>query len=104
MGAPVPAEYAESEVHLPRGSTLALFTDGLVEVPGGSLTDGLNRVADIVAAMGEHAPEALCNDLLEEVSLRSLRDDVALLVVRLSSSATPAAASTPPQGTTHGAT
>ena len=104
IGAPVPAEYAESETHLPAGSTLALFTDGLVEVPGGSLTDGLDRVADIVARMGEHAPDALCDDLLEEVSLRTLRDDVALLVVRLTSSPTRVAATAPPQGTAHGAT
>jgi len=104
MGAPVPAEYAESEMHLPAGSTLALFTDGLVEVPGGSLTDGLDRVADIVARMGEHAPDALCDDLLEEVSLRTLRDDVALLVVRLTSSPTRIAEPAPPQGSTFGAT
>ena len=83
MGAPLPADYAESEVHLPMGSTLALFTDGLVEVPGGSLTDGLDRVADTVARLGDHAPDALCDDLLEDVSLRALRDDVALLVVRV---------------------
>jgi hypothetical protein len=104
MGAPVPAEYAESEAHLPQGSTLALFTDGLVEVPGGSLTDGLKRVADIVATVGDHAPEKLCDDLLEEVSLRSLRDDVALLVVRLSSPPTPVAATAPPQESAQGAT
>jgi hypothetical protein len=104
MGAPVPAEYAESAAHLPTGSTLALFTDGLVEVPGGSLTDGLGRVADIVGQLGEHAPEALCEDLLEEVSLRSLRDDVALLVVRLVSAPGPVAATVPPQETAHGAT
>lgn len=98
MGAPVPAEYAESEAQLPPGSTLVLFTDGLVEVPGGSLTDGLDRVAEIVARLGEHEPEALCDDLLEEVSLRSLRDDVALLVVRLTPATTPVAATSPPHG------
>lgn len=89
MGAPVSAEYAESEAQLPQGSTLALFTDGLVEVPGGSLTDGLGRVADTVARMGEHATEALCDDLLADVSLRALRDDVALLVVRLAPMSAP---------------
>ncbi|HEX4654466.1 MAG TPA: PP2C family protein-serine/threonine phosphatase [Mycobacteriales bacterium] len=83
IGAPIPAEYAESEVRLPLGSTLALFTDGLVEVPGGSLTQGLDRVSQTVANLGEEPPEALCDDLLREVSLRSLRDDVALLVVRV---------------------
>jgi hypothetical protein len=104
IGAPVPAEYAESESHLPVGSTLALFTDGLVEVPGGSLTDGLGRVADIVARLGEHEPEALCDDLLEEVSVRALRDDVALLVVRVTSTPAAVGATAPPQETGLGAT
>ena len=89
IGAPVSAEYVESEAHLPLGSTLTLFTDGLVEVPGGSLTDGLDRVADTVARLGDHDPEALCDDLLADVSLRALRDDVALLVVRLAPMSAP---------------
>jgi hypothetical protein len=89
IGAPVPAEYVESEAHLPLGTTMTLFTDGLVEVPGGSLTDGLGRVAETVARNGEHAAETLCDDLLTEVSLRALRDDVALLVVRLAPMAAP---------------
>lgn len=83
MGAPIVADYAESDAVLAAGSTLTLFTDGLVEVPGGSLTDGLDRVAQTVAGLGEQSPDALCDDLLAELSLRSLRDDVALLVVRL---------------------
>src|SRR5205823_2801760 len=40
IGAPIASDYSEDEVVLAAGSTLALFTDGLVEVPGGSLTDG----------------------------------------------------------------
>lgn len=83
IGAPVTAEYAESATHLPLGSTLALFTDGLVEVPGGSLTDGLDRVSQTVARLGHEAPDALCDDLLADVSLRKLRDDIALLVVHV---------------------
>ena len=85
MGAPVTADYVESETDLPLGSTLALFTDGLVEVPGGSLTDGLDRVAHTVATLGDGAPDALCDGLLEDLSLRTLRDDIALLVVRVTS-------------------
>ena len=89
IGAPVSADYVESEAHLPVGSTLTLFTDGLVEVPGGSLTDGLNRVSETVSRLGEHPAETLCDDLLTDVSIRSLRDDVALLVVRLAPMSAP---------------
>jgi serine phosphatase RsbU (regulator of sigma subunit) len=60
-----------------------LFTDGLVEVRGGSLTDGLDRVQQTVASFGDPRPEALCDELLAYVSRQTLRDDVALLVVRL---------------------
>jgi hypothetical protein len=88
MGAPIDSDFSEDEVMLPEGSTLALFTDGLVEVPGGSLTDGLDRVQRTVAAFGDPTPEALCDELLAYVSGRALRDDVALLVVKI---ATPAA-------------
>ena len=88
IGAPIATEYVESEAHLPWGSTLALFTDGLVEVPGGSLTDGLDRVAQTVSQLGSKPAESLCDDLLTDVSLRSLRDDIALLVIRLGAAST----------------
>jgi hypothetical protein len=56
-------------------------------VPGGSLTDGLDRLAQNIAALRDMAPEELCDDLLSDASQQSLRDDVALLVVRLSQAA-----------------
>ena len=83
IGAPVDGEYTEGAVRLGVGSTLALFTDGLVEVPGVSLTEGLDRVARTVAAATDATPDALCEQLLADLSLKSLRDDVALLVVRI---------------------
>jgi hypothetical protein len=85
IGAPISAEYVESEHRLAPGATVVMFTDGLVEVPGGSLTDGLDRLAQNIAALRDMAPEELCDDLLSDASQQSLRDDVALLVVRLAS-------------------
>ena len=87
MGAPIVSDFSEDEVVVPAGATLALFTDGLVEVPGGSLTDGLDRVQRTVATFGNPTPEALCDELLAYVSRQSLRDDVALLVVRIAAPA-----------------
>jgi len=90
IGAPISTEYVESEQQLLPGATLVMFTDGLVEVPGGSLTDGLDRLAANVGQACDKAPEEMCDDLLTDASKRSLRDDVALLVVRLSSAPTTA--------------
>jgi serine phosphatase RsbU (regulator of sigma subunit) len=83
MGAPIDSDYTESEVRLTTGSTVALFTDGLVEVPGVSLTEGLDRVARTIAASNDPTPDEVCEQLLADLPLRSLRDDVALLVVRI---------------------
>lgn len=86
MGAPIDSDYSESDVRLTVGSTMALFTDGLVEVPGVSLTEGLDRVARTIAASSDPTPDELCEQLLADLSLRTLRDDVALLVVRIGDS------------------
>lgn len=83
IGAPIDIEHAQSEKRLEKGSTLVLFTDGLVEQPGGSITDRLNELERTVERRGDVGAEQMCDGLLDSTSLRSLRDDIALLVVRL---------------------
>lgn len=65
------------------GSTLLLFTDGLVEVPGESLTV---LIGQLKRAMADSAPsttpEQLCDRLLSTMRPVARSDDVALLVVR----------------------
>jgi len=76
---------SQHEVRLPVGSTVVLFTDGLVEVPGVSLTDQFVRLREVAAAgAADAAPEEVCDRLLERMVPDRLRDDIALLVVRLS--------------------
>ncbi|WP_380170462.1 SpoIIE family protein phosphatase [Kineococcus sp. DHX-1] len=65
---------------LPVGSLLLGYTDGLVERRGEVLSEGFDRLADVVAA-GPHEPEALCDHLLSQ--LGDSHDDIALLAVRL---------------------
>ena len=74
-------EYEEGEVVLEEGSTLLLYTDGLVEVPGEGLVDGLERLrAAVLAASGD--PDELCDQVLEAMlDEGGARDDVALLAV-----------------------
>ncbi len=82
VGAPIAAAHTQAECVVQPGSTLVLFTDGLVERPGGSLDDTLQQLSDSVAAAGGDA-DALCEHVLGELSVPLLRDDVALLAVRL---------------------
>jgi serine phosphatase RsbU (regulator of sigma subunit) len=71
-------------VTLPAGSTLMLYTDGLVEVPGesfGDRLDALRREVSVHAA--DLSMSALCDWLLDQVQPEHRRDDVAILVARL---------------------
>ena len=74
---------AESTVTLSRGSTVLLYTDGLVERRGQNLDEGLERLS---AALGRLAPLPLgqmCDALLAELLPSTSDDDVALVAVRL---------------------
>ena len=65
---------------LPAGSTLLLYTDGLVEEPGHVIDVGIRRIARLLAA-NRHLPgDQLCELLLSAAPRRT--DDIALLVVR----------------------
>jgi anti-sigma regulatory factor (Ser/Thr protein kinase) len=84
--APDPALYTESVFSLPAGSTLLLFTDGLVERRGASLDEGLERLKALVPAGRDL--DVLCDELLERMLGPDVSDDVAILALR----PTPAAA------------
>ena len=74
---------------LPVGSTLVLFTDGLVEVRGESLDEGTGRLQRLVGDLGPDVDvEDVCDSLLERMGATHT-DDVALLVVRLLDAAAP---------------
>lgn len=75
--------YEESAVSLLPGSTVLLYTDGLIERPGASLDGGLEWLQEFAAA-ADPRPERLCDALLG-ACFREVgpRDDVALLAVRL---------------------
>src|SRR3954447_18413590 len=88
IGAPIDVEHGQMERTLARGTTLVLFTDGLVEVPGRPLDDTLQELANAVAAGDEgEALDAVCDRILATTQGRALRDDIALLTIRLASAA-----------------
>jgi serine phosphatase RsbU (regulator of sigma subunit) len=78
---------------VPAGSTLLLFTDGLVEVPGGSLDESVQRLA---ATAASHDPrrsaEELCERVIRAMPNENSFDDVAILAVKLTATGTPGGA------------
>lgn len=67
----------------PAGSTLVLYTDGLVEVRGEDPDDSLARLVGIVTDLpGEEAAEVCRDRIMASTLIAPRRDDVALIVVR----------------------
>jgi GAF domain-containing protein/anti-sigma regulatory factor (Ser/Thr protein kinase) len=83
LGVSTGASYREQTYVLPTGTTLLLYTDGVVEVRGEPLDAGLERLRRI-AARGHPDVEALCDAAVGElVADGRPSDDVALLAVRV---------------------
>ena len=78
------AAFSEGQARLRPGSTLLIYTDGLVDHPDVPLEEALLRLREV--ALGAHAqgPEALLDELLRKVLPASARhDDVAVLALRV---------------------
>ena len=73
---------SEHTVSLVPGSTLLLYTDGLVERRGVSIDVGIDAVADILTAGRRVPEEALADRVLGAVGPRTGADDVAMLLYR----------------------
>jgi PAS domain S-box-containing protein len=74
--------YQEVSARMDPGSTLLLYTDGLVERPGENIDDGMAQLAARVREAPED-PDGLCDHLLATlVPPGGAMDDVALLTLR----------------------
>lgn len=69
-------------VVLPRGSTLLLYTDGLIERPGEDIGRGLTRLRQHGASLAELPLQEFCDALLERLTAGRF-DDVAMLALRV---------------------
>ncbi|MGW5617228.1 SpoIIE family protein phosphatase [Streptomyces sp. NPDC003877] len=67
---------------LPPGSTLLLYTDGLIEAAGHTLDEGLERLRQHAAALAHRPMTSFTDELLRRVRPTENDDDVALLVLR----------------------
>jgi PAS domain S-box-containing protein len=82
IGASDPAVFREASAVLPPGSSLLLYTDGLVERRDEALDKRLEKLAAVAGGAGEDL-NALCDRVIEAVLDRGEPgDDVALLAVR----------------------
>ena len=73
--------YRSTILPFPGGSTLVLYTDGLVERRDVPLDDGLERLRQL--AVGSEDPELLCEVAVERMLPDEPPDDVALVAVRM---------------------
>ncbi|AEV82039.1 phosphatase [Actinoplanes sp. SE50] len=81
LGLPVPSDRTTTIRYVPPGSTLVLYTDGLVEDRDQLLDDGVARLAERLRESSAFPGDELCARLLEVAPRRT--DDIALLLVRL---------------------
>jgi hypothetical protein len=77
---------SETDVVLQPGTTLLLFTDGLIERRGQIIDDGIRLLAETLTELGpptHRGPELLGDELLARLLPPCPEDDVSLLVVHL---------------------
>ncbi|MDZ4825497.1 MAG: ATP-binding protein, partial [Actinomycetota bacterium] len=73
----------EAIVALPPGSTLLLYTDGLIERRGHRLEEGLDALAAQASACNGLPVEEMCDELLRVLVPELPGDDIALVAIRL---------------------
>ncbi|WP_328771819.1 SpoIIE family protein phosphatase [Streptomyces sp. NBC_00286] len=70
-----------TEIELPEGSLLALYTDGLIEDRGRDIDEGLDALREVLARPASSL-ESTCDTVLQMLLPDRPADDVALLIAR----------------------
>jgi serine phosphatase RsbU (regulator of sigma subunit)/CheY-like chemotaxis protein len=89
LNAPGPGPTEAHRLTVEPGSTVFLYTDGLVEERGENLDVGLRRLQDILEA-STSGPEQMCDEALEKLGAVDKGDDVAVLAARFDGPRVPA--------------
>jgi serine phosphatase RsbU (regulator of sigma subunit) len=80
LGAPGPTA-GEWVGILPHGSTLMLYTDGLVEHRNQDIDVGLERLREVATGVGAGDPDRMCDAVVAALVAGDRSDDVAMLAV-----------------------
>jgi anti-anti-sigma factor len=83
LALPGRAAHTQARSGLRPGSTLLLYTDGLVERRNATLDDGMVRLAEVASAARGGSVDGLVATLLERLVGRERSDDVAVVAARL---------------------
>lgn len=73
----------DSVVTLHRGTTVLLYTDGLIERRNSTLDVGMNRLRATAGELAHRPLDELCDKLLDQLVEGTPEDDVALVAIRL---------------------
>jgi serine phosphatase RsbU (regulator of sigma subunit) len=83
LGAPSTVPRPMGDMWLDLNSTLVLYTDGLVEVEGQDLAANVGQLQAVLGKGGLRDAQDVCTTVLEAKLTGSRRDDVAILVVKV---------------------
>jgi Stage II sporulation protein E (SpoIIE)/PAS fold/GAF domain len=74
-------QYQTTRLHMPRDSTLVLYTDGLIESPAADISTGMARLARTLTTISKLPVKEACNTLLATLAPNPA-DDIAVLMAR----------------------
>lgn len=83
LGVDPTAQRREHVATLDRGTTVLLYTDGLIERRDAPLDDGVQRLARAVTDLAGSSLDELCDGVLDRMVQGRPDDDIALVAVRL---------------------
>ena len=82
LGAETTHERTNHVARLLPGDTVLFYTDGLVEQGRTVIDEGLTRLVDVLAGVGDVGVDDLCDALLDRIVSRRGEDDVAIVALR----------------------
>lgn len=74
--------FETTDLHLPEGSRLILFTDGLIDYQHRDIDTGLALLHTVLTGQPHLSPEETCQHILDAMQPQRPIDDIALLVAR----------------------
>ena len=77
-----PSSYESTTVTMTGGSTLILYTDGLIERRTEDIDTGMRRLADVVLPIASDPVEDLVDQVLTSLRDEDAADDIAVLAIR----------------------